>query len=140
MEKLLQMAYLFKKAAEEQPYSACVLILNDDSKILGVARRGTTDAWGLPGGKLELNENPKLAAARETVEETGVVVAPHDLIPLYFAVDDDGHRVQTFLAKKWSGEARQGDAGPVKWLSPRELLSGPYGQYNTEMLEALLKT
>jgi ADP-ribose pyrophosphatase YjhB (NUDIX family) len=40
-------------------------------------------SWAQPGGFLEIDETPSEGAARETLEETGLVVAPGDIIGLY---------------------------------------------------------
>jgi ADP-ribose pyrophosphatase YjhB (NUDIX family) len=39
--------------------------------------------WAQPGGFLEIDETPTEGAARETLEETGLVVAPGEIIGLY---------------------------------------------------------
>jgi ADP-ribose pyrophosphatase YjhB (NUDIX family) len=38
-------------------------------------------SWGLPAGLLKKAEPPAVGAARELHEESGVVIAPDDLIP-----------------------------------------------------------
>jgi ADP-ribose pyrophosphatase YjhB (NUDIX family) len=40
-------------------------------------------SWAQPGGFLEVDETPTEGAARETLEETGLVVATGDIIGLY---------------------------------------------------------
>ena len=65
----------------------------DNVRILGVSRRGTTDQWGLPGGKVEKNpyhmEDPLHAIIREVQEETGLVLDGNNLHPLYARPDGD---------------------------------------------------
>ena len=39
--------------------------------------------WAQPGGFLEIDETPSEGAVRETLEETGLVVAPGEIIGLY---------------------------------------------------------
>jgi ADP-ribose pyrophosphatase YjhB (NUDIX family) len=39
--------------------------------------------WAQPGGFLEIDETPTEGAVRETLEETGLVVAPGEIIGLY---------------------------------------------------------
>ncbi|MBB5433856.1 NUDIX hydrolase [Nocardiopsis composta] len=60
---------------------AAVCFEDDRSRVLTVRKRGT-DAFMLPGGKLEPGETPAEAAVREVREEIGVELAPADLTPL----------------------------------------------------------
>lgn len=55
--------------------------VENDNKLLMLLRGGTTGyaadghgTWSLPGGWLEAEETPEIAAAREVLEETGVQV------------------------------------------------------------------
>ena len=59
------------------------IILKDHNDILLVQRHNTdwmSGHWNFPGGLLEENETLTTAAARETLEEVGVVVDPSDYI------------------------------------------------------------
>jgi 8-oxo-dGTP diphosphatase len=50
---------------------ATVLIQNDDNQVLMLMSK-KIGRWSLPGGKVELGEQPRVAAVRETKEETGL--------------------------------------------------------------------
>lgn len=55
--------------------------VRDDTGVL-LIRRGSEPAkgtWALPGGHMEVDESPGVAAVRELEEETGLRVAPEDL-------------------------------------------------------------
>jgi 8-oxo-dGTP pyrophosphatase MutT (NUDIX family) len=57
------------------------IILQEKEKLFLVQRRNTNWAegcWNFPGGLIEKNEAPKIAAAREIYEEVGVIVNPAD--------------------------------------------------------------
>ncbi len=47
------------------------------------------------------------------------------------------HNVDTYLyPSEGIGEPKQGDAGPVAWVSWEELISGPFGIYNSKLQQA----
>lgn len=75
---------------------AAIVLVKENDKILAVSRRGTTDDFGLPGGKCEENEDPRSAASREFLEETGSEVC--NLILL------GTRQVGDFLVYTYSGE------------------------------------
>ena len=57
----------------------------DDGKLI-LIRRGFDPgrgAWAQPGGFLEVDETPSEGAAREVLEETGLIVEPGEIIGLY---------------------------------------------------------
>ena len=117
---------------------ACVVVLEREGQVLAVARRGTFDAWGLPGGTRERGESHKECAARELLEEAGVEVRVSDLRQQYQAMVGDT-KVTTFSAERWTGEPLRGDAGPVQWVSWAGLLQGPFARYNSDV-RAVLRT
>lgn len=57
-----------------QPIGVCVLVLNKDDQVLLGQRKNSYKAgfYGLPGGRVEVNESLHLAAQRELEEETGL--------------------------------------------------------------------
>ena len=59
----------------ENPKPTSTLICVKDNDILLVKRavQPAKGLWGLPGGFIELNETPDMAAARELKEETNLV-------------------------------------------------------------------
>ena len=121
--------------------AACVLIRKGD-KFLAVARRGTTDKWGLPGGKVDPGEAPEYTASRELEEETGVITDPSDLKEAFTSLcgpgpDGKTFKVVTFIPTKYTGEIKNGDAGPVDWVDIDKLLDGPFGGYNKELISAV---
>ena len=61
------------------------LPITDDGQLV-LLRRGIEPgrgAWAQPGGFLEVDETVHEAAIRETLEETGLVVQPGEIIGLY---------------------------------------------------------
>jgi len=85
--------------------------------------------WSIPGGVLEVGETLRGGAAREALEETGLVVEAGEVIEvLDRIVQDNLGRIQfhyvliDFLCRRISGELRPGgDASEVRWISGGEL-------------------
>ena len=79
--------------------SVNVVVTNDAGDILMI-RRSDNGNWALPGGAIDLGESLKQAAARETLEETGVRCEITGLVGIY---TDPKHVI--FYTS--NGEARQ---------------------------------
>lgn len=124
-------------AGDFRKKSVCLFALNKEGKVLAVARRGTTNAWGLAGGKVDLGENMVEALIREVYEETYIKLDPNKLEPVFERVDPP-YFVVTYLYKDIiEDEPKQGDAGPATWVTWDELISGPFGEYNSRLKEKL---
>jgi ADP-ribose pyrophosphatase YjhB (NUDIX family) len=58
-------------------------VVDDEGRLL-LSQRGDLGVWGLPGGRLDAGERLDAAAAREVLEETGVVVKVERAVGLYY--------------------------------------------------------
>jgi 8-oxo-dGTP pyrophosphatase MutT (NUDIX family) len=67
--------------ADMKPMSCGILLLNEDGEVLLAHATGTTH-WDLPKGHAEEGETARVAAVRETREETGLELDPDELIDL----------------------------------------------------------
>ncbi|MEU9183341.1 NUDIX domain-containing protein [Streptomyces sp. NPDC048484] len=91
-----------------------------------LARRAVAEgslSWAFPGGKVEPGEQPEQAAAREALEETGVVVEPAEILGER-THPDTGRQVLYVACRLVSGEARAAstrEVAEVTWAD-REAL------------------
>ena len=79
---------------------AAACIVNNEGEILLQKRADFKDAWGFPGGALELGESAEEALKREAREETGLEIKIDKLIGVYtkyFSVYPNGDEAQTVL-------------------------------------------
>lgn len=88
------------------------IIYNGKNEIL-LQKRGDRNAWGFPGGAMELGESAEETAIREIFEETGLRVEVEHLIGVYSKYFDEypnGDKAQTitffFQCKPIEGELK----------------------------------
>lgn len=115
--------------------TAQVVLINKEGLVLGVSRKTNHNDFGLPGGKMdpEDNENPITTAIRETFEETGLRVTN---LKLVFAIHKSGNMGYTYLAD-YEGEINHNEPHVVKWLPFERLVVGSFGKYNKLVSESL---
>jgi len=128
---------------EKPPLSMAVVV--SEGKLLMIRRREREGdlLWALPGGAIEAGETPEEAAVRETVEETGLVVAAMKV--LGERVHPKTHRTMSYTAcEVLQGEAKVADADEldaVAWVTLDEIpqyvpygLFGPVQEYLDDTL------
>ena len=82
--------------------------------------------WEFPGGKVESEEFPRVALARELSEELDIDAAPCDMKPVAFA-DSDADEAQNpivillYKLRHWQGEPRAIEGEEVAWFAPSEI-------------------
>jgi hypothetical protein len=115
--------------------SAQVVLINPEGYILGVSRKDDHNDFGLPGGKMDPEDNgdPKITAIRETKEETGLDVTNLRLI---FAIHKDGFMGFTYLAEG-VGVIEHNEPHVVKWQPMEVLVNGRFGKYNKLVSESM---
>lgn len=126
------------------PKAVCIVIERpSDGKYLCGSRRGTTDAWGLIGGKVDEGETFLESVLRETLEETGLRIDPMDVIPTYRGLCGPGKdgRIFDCVAYHFIGDVSKlepksmEDGILVDWVSEEELMKGPFADYNRELFK-----
>jgi ADP-ribose pyrophosphatase len=113
---------------EQFPVVGVGAIVIRQGKILLVRRKNDPFAghWAIPGGKQNYGESLKTAAAREVLEETGVVIMVNERYPEVFEFLPTGEFPQHFIIIDFHGEYLSGepisrdDALSADWVSPEE--------------------
>ncbi len=97
--------------------------INDAGEIV-LLRRGIEPGYGSraqPGGFLEVDETVNEAAIRETLEETGLIVAPGEIVGLYTRLEA-AVVVVAFEARVVSGSpTTSAESMEVRAFAPREI-------------------
>lgn len=106
--------------------AASAVVTNAEGQVLLVLRSREPEAgcWTVPGGRVEPGESLEAAAARETLEETGLRVAVEREV---WSLDlpngtDEVYEIHDFLAHVVDGDLVAGDdAADVGWFGRREM-------------------
>lgn len=113
--------------------AVCGLLFHNN-KILSVSRKDNHNDFNLFGGKLEIGETWEQALIRECYEETGYNI---NIIPVYYEAmcDDTLSRTYICVATDWDFDYPERDLAVVQYLSPSELTSGSFGDYNKALFK-----
>ena len=113
--------------------AVCGLLFHDN-KILSVSRKSNHNDFNLFGGKIENYETWEQALIRECYEETGYNIS---IVPVYYEAMCGDTLVRTYIcvATDYSLEYPERDLAVVKYLSPSELTSGSFSDYNKALFK-----
>ena len=105
--------------------AACLVAEGEAVLLVRETKPEALGRWGLPGGRVETGETLREAAAREVVEETGLVVEVGVLLGIYHTpVTLEGRSAVTFVfrATAMAGEPTPTDDHPeMAFLNPPQI-------------------
>nr|WP_272917828.1 NUDIX domain-containing protein [Altericroceibacterium endophyticum] len=86
--------------------------------------------WEFPGGKIEAQELPEAALAREIHEELGIMLDPQGLSPAGFAREGDGVSAPAILlllfdVAHWQGSPQGCEGQNWAWFDEKEIETLP---------------
>jgi ADP-ribose pyrophosphatase YjhB (NUDIX family) len=116
-------------------------VLVDDTGRVLLVQRGHepfAGSWSLPSGRANPGEDAAAAAAREVLEETGLLVEVESLLGVVRRQDPRGeyhYEIYDYACRVIGGQLRPGDdAADVRWFSAEQLESA---DLTPGLLEAL---
>ena len=130
------------------PTPVAIAVVFDDDRVL-IGPRGTEGTlagfWEFPGGKINADESPATAAARECREETGLAVEVGDLLDErehHYAAHDDREAFSvslSFFACQLCDQEETSPRAPFRWVCRSELDQYEFPAANDEVLKCLRK-
>ena len=124
-------------------YVVAAALYDKEGNILLAQRpegKAMAGLWEFPGGKIEQNERPEQALARELQEELAITVTECDLFPLTFASHtyDSFHLfMPLFGLKRWGGSPIPQEGQKLAWVPPTELHTYPAPAADLPLFDAL---
>ncbi len=115
--------------SEIHPTPGAGAVIIDDGRMLLIrrARGAYVDHWAVPGGRQRRGETMRAAAAREVLEETGLIVEVGDPVWVGDILDEADppayhYTVVDFFGTVVGGDLRAGDdAAEARWVPVNEV-------------------
>lgn len=104
-------------------------LMNEAGEVLLAQRpkgKQLADHWEFPGGKVEADESPEAALARELKEELGINAYEGDMRPLTFLSHPYPEykfhlMMPTWLITQWQGEPTALEHQAIQWVHPNQM-------------------
>ncbi len=130
---------------ESHPTPGVGAVVVEDGMLLLIRRgRGAyVDHWAVPGGRQRRGETMRQAAARETLEETGLIVEVGDLLWAGDILDSAQppayhYTVVDFAATTVGGQLKAGDdAAEARWVPLAQVRTMPLTPTMFDLLDRL---
>lgn len=116
-----------------------VILDVDTNNIVCVSRKTDHTDFGLPGGKVDLDDSTKESGLiREIKEETGLTVKEEDMA-LVLSMYKNRKMSHTYFITKYRGELRTNEPHVLKWAPFEEVTKGTYSEWNTMLYDIVSK-
>ncbi|MFZ5806580.1 MAG: NUDIX domain-containing protein [Verrucomicrobiota bacterium] len=140
------LAFLKRRKTSKQEHfpipTVGALIYNKKKEILMVRTHKWSDLWGMPGGKIKMNETAATAVQREILEETGLEIDSIKFVMAQDCIDpEEFFRKAHFIllcytAKAISNEVTLNEeAHDYRWILPQQALKLHLNQPTRKLLE-----
>lgn len=128
---------------EVKKIDVAIGIIQDTQKKIFITQRYKNvhfaGFWEFPGGKIEKNETPDIALARELFEETRITVRSASLLQMKKEIHDDLIICLYFyLVEEWEGEPCGYEGQKGKWVNKSELSALRFPPANDSVITTLL--
>jgi len=125
----------------EVVHVVAAVIVNRDNQVLLALRPDHVHQgglWEFPGGKVELDESPRQALARELKEELGLeLVAARPLIRVLHHYSDKSVLLDVWYVDRTEGKAQGCEGQLIRWVDRSQLDNYSFPAANLPILSAL---
>lgn len=130
--------------ATAKPLAVVIGILRNDKHQLLISQRHAKQHlahyWEFPGGKIEADETPLQALARELFEEIGIqidVQQARPLLQLLHHYPERSVQLQAFLVTAWQNQPQPRENQPLRWVDQTALANYALPEANQPFITAL---